>query len=129
MVKDLVIEKIGIEVSRQAEGQRFAVEQVDAENCVAAGEYRPIVQWEHSDRRHAKAAEGRTARRAARNKYIKRKNKRGSRKTSQAAPAQCGPILLTPTVCVSTLCSVFSNKNSGATDPPRPSHQLFYPFD
>jgi len=21
------------------------------------------------------------------------------------------------------------NKNSGATDPPRPSHQLFYPFD
>ena len=69
IVKDLVTGKIGIEVSRQAEGQRFAVEQVDAENCVAAGECRPIGQWEHSDRRHAKEAEGRTARRAARNKY------------------------------------------------------------
>ena len=50
IVKDLVTGKIGIEVSRQAEGQRFAVEQVDAENCVAAGECRPIGQWEHSDR-------------------------------------------------------------------------------
>jgi len=38
MVKDLVTEKIGLEVSRQAEGQRLAVEQVDAENCLAAGE-------------------------------------------------------------------------------------------
>jgi len=91
MVKDLVTEKIGIEVSRQAEGQRLAVEQVDVEKCLAAGECRPIGQWEHSDRRHAKEAEGRTAIRAAQNKYIKRKKKRGSRKASQAAPTQCGP--------------------------------------
>ena len=99
MVKDLVTEKIGIEVSRQAEGQRLAVEQVDAEKYLAAGECRSIGQWEHCNRRHAKEAEGRTTRRAARNKYIKRKKKRGSRKAPQAAPAQCGPILLTPTKC------------------------------
>jgi len=37
MVKDLVTEKIGIEVSRQAEGQRLAVEQVDAENASQLG--------------------------------------------------------------------------------------------
>jgi len=103
MVKDLVTEKIGIEVSRQVEGQRLAMEQVDAEKCLAAGDCRLIGQWEHSDRRHAKEVEGRTARRAARNKYIKRRNKRGSRKASQAAPTPCGPILLTSTVCVSTL--------------------------
>jgi len=103
MVKDLVTEKIGIEVSRQAEGQRLAMEQIDAEKCLAAGGCQLIGQWEHSDRRHAKEVEGRTARRAAQNKYIKRKKKRGSRKASQAAPTQCGPILLTPTVCVSTL--------------------------
>ena len=71
MVKDLVTEKIGIEVSRQAEPQRLAVEQVDAGKCLAAWECRPIGQWEHSDRRHAKEAEGRTARRAAQNKHIK----------------------------------------------------------
>jgi len=75
IVKDLVTEKIGIEVNKQAEGQRFAVEQVDTENCVAAGECRLIGQREHSDRRHAKEAEGRTARRAVRNKYIKGKKK------------------------------------------------------
>jgi len=75
MVKDLVTEKIGIEVSRQAEGQRLAVEQVDTGKCLAAGECRPIGQWEHSDRRDAKEAEGWTARRAARNKYIKREKK------------------------------------------------------
>jgi len=68
--------KFGIEVSMQAEGQRLAVEQVDAEKCLAAGECRPIDQWEHSDRRHAKEAEGRTARRAARNKYINRGKKK-----------------------------------------------------
>jgi len=44
MVKDLVAGKIGIEVSRQAEGQRLAVEQVDAEKYLAAGECRPIGQ-------------------------------------------------------------------------------------
>jgi len=71
MVKYLVTEKIGIEVSRQAAGQRLAVEQVDAEKCLAAWECRPTGQWEHSGRRHAKEAEGRTSRRAARNKYIK----------------------------------------------------------
>jgi len=103
MVKYLVTEKIGIEMSKQAAGQRLAVEQVDAEKCLAAWECRPTGQWEHNDRRHAKEAEGRTARRAARNKYIKGGKKRGSRKASQAAPTQCGPFLLTPTVCVSTL--------------------------
>ena len=76
MVKDLVTEKIGIEVSRQPEGQRLATEQIDAEKCLAAGECRPIGQWEHSDRRHAKEAEGRTARRAARNRYMKRGKKK-----------------------------------------------------
>jgi len=70
IVKDLVTEKIEIEVSRQAESQRLAVQQVDTEKCLAAGECRLIGQWEHSDRRHGKEAEGRTARRAARNKYI-----------------------------------------------------------
>jgi len=75
MFKDLVTEKNGIEVSRQAQGQRLAMEQVDAEKCLAAGECRPTGQWEHSDRRHAKAVEGRTVRRAARNKYIKRGKK------------------------------------------------------
>jgi len=89
-------------VVRQAEGQRLAVEQVDAEKYLAAWECRLIGQWEHSDRRHAKEAEGRTARRAARNKYIKGGKKRGSRKASQAVPTQCGPFLLTPTVYVST---------------------------
>jgi len=44
MVKDLVTEKIGIEVSRQAEGQRLVVKQVDADKCLAAGECRPIGQ-------------------------------------------------------------------------------------
>ena len=58
IVKDLVTEKIGIEVSRQAEGQRLAMEQVDAEKGLAAGECRRIGQWKHSDRRHAKEAEG-----------------------------------------------------------------------
>jgi len=76
MVKDLVTDKIGIEASRQAVGQRLAVEQVDAEKCLAAGKCRLIDQWEHSDRRHAKEAEGRTARRAARNKYINRGKKK-----------------------------------------------------
>ena len=75
MVKILFTEKIGIEVSRQAEGQRLAMELVDAEKCLAAGKCQPIGQWEHSDR-HAKEAEGRTARRAARNKYTKRKIKK-----------------------------------------------------
>ena len=60
MVKDLVTEKFEIEVSRQAEGQRLAVEQVDADKGLAAGECRLIGQWEHSDRRHAKEAESRT---------------------------------------------------------------------
>jgi len=81
MVKDLVTEKNEIEVSRQAAGQRLAVEQVDAEKCLAAWECRPIGQWEHSDRRHAKEAEGRTARRAARNKHIK-----GGKKEDLAKP-------------------------------------------
>jgi len=103
MVKELVTQKIGIEESRQAEGQRLAVKQFDAEKCLAAEECRPIGQWEHSDRRHAKETEGVTARREARNKYLKRGKKRGSRKASQAAPTQCGPILLTPLVCISTL--------------------------
>jgi len=75
MVKILFTEKIGIEVSRQAEGQRLAMELVDAEKCLAAGECRLIGQWEHTDRRRAKEVEGRTARRAARNKYIKRGEK------------------------------------------------------
>jgi len=38
MVKDRVTKKIGIEVSRQADSQRFAVEKVDVEKCLAAGE-------------------------------------------------------------------------------------------
>ena len=84
MVKDLVIEKIGIELSRQAEGQRLVVEQFDAEKYLAAGESRPIGQWEHRDRRHAKEAEGRTARIAARNKYIKKKKKN---RISQSLPS------------------------------------------
>jgi len=79
------------------------VEQVDAEKYLAAGECRSIGQWEHCNRRHAKEAEGRTTRRAARNKYIKRIKKRGSRKACQAAPTQCGPILLTPTVCITLI--------------------------
>jgi len=113
MVKELVTQKIGIEVSRQAEGQRLAVKQFDAEKCLAAGECRQIGQW-HSDSRHAQEAEGRTARRAARNKYIKRKKKKGgSRKASQTAPTQCGPILLTPMVCVSTLLAPMAD-SSGA---------------
>jgi len=82
IVKDMVTETIGIEVSRQAEGQRLAMEQVDAETCLAAGECRPIGQWEHRDRRHAKEAQGRTARTAARNKYIQRGEKKRSRKAS-----------------------------------------------
>ena len=51
MVKDLVTEKIEIEVSRQAESQRLAVEQDGAEIFLAAGECRQIGQWEHSDMR------------------------------------------------------------------------------
>ena len=51
LVKDLVTEKIEIEVSRQAEGQRLAVEQIVAEKCLAAGKCQVIGQWEHSDRR------------------------------------------------------------------------------
>jgi len=51
MVKDLLTEKIEIEVSRQAEGQRLAVEQIVAEKCLAAGKCQVIGQWEHSDRR------------------------------------------------------------------------------
>jgi len=45
MVKDLVTEKIGIEVSRQAEGQRLAVEQVDAENISQLGSFDRLVSW------------------------------------------------------------------------------------
>jgi len=86
MVKDLVTEKIGIEVSRQADGQRLAVGKVDVEKCLAGMECRQIGQWEHSDRRHEREVEGRTARRVARNKYVKRKTKRGSCKASLAAP-------------------------------------------
>jgi len=37
VVKDLVTEKIGFEVSRQAEGQRLVVEQVDTENVSQLG--------------------------------------------------------------------------------------------
>jgi hypothetical protein len=37
MVKDLVTEKIGIEVSRQADGQRLVVEKVDVENVSQQG--------------------------------------------------------------------------------------------
>jgi len=43
MVKDLVTEKIGIEVSRQADSERWAVKRVDVE-CLAAGDCRPIGQ-------------------------------------------------------------------------------------
>jgi len=113
MVKYLVTEKIGIEGSRQAAGQRLAIEQVDTEKCLAAGKCRPIGQWKHSDRRHAKEAEGRTARTASRNKYIKGGGETGPRKASQAAPTQCGPILLTPTMCVSTLLAPTAD-SSGA---------------
>jgi len=113
MVKDLVTEKIGIEVSRQAEGQRLVAEQVDAEKSLAAWECQPIGQWEHSDRRHAKEAESRNARRAARNKYRQGGKKRGSRKASQAVPTQCGPFLLTPTACVSSLLAPMAD-SSGA---------------
>jgi len=76
MVKDLVTEKIGIESSRQADGERWAVKKVDVEKCLAAGECRPIGQWEHSDRRQVRQVESRTARRAARNKYMKRGEKK-----------------------------------------------------
>jgi len=82
MVKDLVKGKIGIEVSRQADGERWAVEKVDVEKCLAAGDCRLITQWEQQ----AREEESRTARRAARNKYMKREKKIGSRKASQAAP-------------------------------------------
>ena len=44
MVTDLVTEKIAIEVSRQADGQRLAVEKVDVEKCLAAGECQLIGQ-------------------------------------------------------------------------------------
>jgi len=47
MVKEPVTEKISIEMSRQAEGQRLSVEQVDAEKCLAAWECQLIGQWEH----------------------------------------------------------------------------------
>ena len=73
MVKDLVTEKIGIEVSRQADGERLAVGKVDVENCLAAGDCHLIGQWEHSDRRQAREVESRTAR-------------RGSREAVQATP-------------------------------------------
>ena len=43
LVKDLVTEKIGIEVSRQADSERWAVKRVDVE-CLAAGDCRPIGQ-------------------------------------------------------------------------------------
>jgi len=44
---------------------------------------------------------------------IKRGEKNGSRKASQAAPTQCGPIFLSPTVCVSTLLAPMAD-SSGA---------------
>ena len=44
MVKGLVTDKIGIEVSRQADGQRLAVEKVHVERCLAAGKCRLIGQ-------------------------------------------------------------------------------------
>jgi len=44
MVKDLVTDKIGIEVSRQADGQRLAVEKIDVEKCLAAGKCQLIGQ-------------------------------------------------------------------------------------
>jgi len=39
IVKDLVTGKIGIEVSREAKGQKVAVEAVDVEKCLAADEH------------------------------------------------------------------------------------------
>ena len=39
IVKDLVTGKIGIKVSREAEGQKVAVEAVDVEKCLAADEH------------------------------------------------------------------------------------------
>jgi len=42
MVKDLVTEKNGIQVSGQADGERWAVRKVDVEKCLAAGDCRPI---------------------------------------------------------------------------------------
>jgi len=44
---------------------------------------------------------------------IKRGKKIGSRKASPTAPTQCGPILLSPTVCVSTLLAPTAD-SSGA---------------
>jgi len=73
MVKDLVTEEIRIKVSRQADGERWAVGKVDVEKCLAAGDCRPVGQWEQSDRRQAREVESRTAKRAARNKYMKSK--------------------------------------------------------
>jgi len=72
MVEDLVIEKIGIEVSRQAYGQRLPVEKFDIEKCFAVGECRLIGQWELSIRRHAREAEDSTARRVAQHKYMEK---------------------------------------------------------
>jgi len=39
IVKDLVTEKIEIEVSREAKGPKVAVETVDVEKCLAAEEH------------------------------------------------------------------------------------------
>jgi len=50
MVKDLVREKIVIEMSRQADGQRLALEKVDVEKCLAVGECGLIGQWGQSNR-------------------------------------------------------------------------------
>ena len=89
-------EKIGIEVSRQADSQRLAVEKVDVKRCLAAGECRQIGQWEQSNRQHAREVEGRTARRAARNNYMKKKKKR----TSQSLPS-----------CLYSVWSIFARTN------------------
>ena len=57
MVEDLVSVKNGIDVSRQAEGARWAVGKVDVEKCLAAGDCHLIGQWEHSDKRQAREVE------------------------------------------------------------------------
>jgi len=61
MVKDLVTGKIEIEVSRQADSQRVAVEKVGVGKCLAAGECQLIGQWMQRNRRQAREVEGRTA--------------------------------------------------------------------
>jgi hypothetical protein len=46
IVKDMVTEKIGMEVSREANSQKVAVEKIDVEKYLACEDHQTIDQWE-----------------------------------------------------------------------------------